>query len=597
MKPSIAKVITSKLKRPLVQPLARCASVLTAGLLMSQAALATEKAILVLDASGSMWGQIDGRSKVEIARNTIAEMTHSWPADTHIGLVAYGHRRKGDCDDIETLIAPAALNREAFLAQVNRLNAKGKTPLSASVRQAAEQLKFTEDKATVILVSDGEETCDLDPCQVGQELSQLGVDFTAHVVGFDIEKPEQQAQLRCLAENTGGRYFNARDGEELGAALNAAVQVSTSVPPPAEARLMAVEQGSITQEIVVEWEGPADASDYITVVLPEADTRDYLDYDSHLKAGVPARFNLPPTPGDYELRYVSPIRESSVLARRAIKVVEQSISVSAPSEVMAGTKVAIDAYGPAGNDHWIGFAPAGSDAHSYVGSYYVRPQSEHSQIELSVPGMPGEYEIRYVLNENQAIAASSPITVKPATATLQAPQQAMAGDRILVKSQGPVGGRHWVGFADAGSVPENYVGGCYERPKNEDSELQINVPTRTGTFELRYVLNEHEAVIASQMIEVTEPEASITVPESTELGQTINVQYEGPVGEGHWIAVVPKGEDYNNYSRWAYVNPEKVWNMPSPEAAGEYDLVFIFVDADSGGRELNRSSFVVSETP
>lgn len=597
MKPSIVRVIAPKLTRQFIQPFTKCASVLTASALISHAALANEKAILVLDASGSMWGQINGHSKVEIARNTIAEMTKHWPAETQIGLVAYGHRRKGDCDDIETLIAPAALNREAFLDQVNRLNAKGKTPLSASVRQAAEQLKFTEDKATVILVSDGEETCDLDPCQVGRELSQLGVDFTAHVVGFDIEKPEQQAQLRCLAENTGGRYFNARDGQELGAALNAAVQVTTSAPPPAKARLMAVEKGSITQEIVVEWEGPADSGDYITVVSPEADERAYLDYDGHLKAGVPARFKLPPTPGNYELRYVSPIRDASVLARRAIEVAEQSISVRAPSEVMAGTKVSIEAFGPAGNDHWIGFAEAGSDAHSYVGSYYVRPQSEHSQIELSVPGMPGEYEIRYVLNENQAIAASSPITVKPATATLQAPQQAMAGDRILVKSQGPVGGRHWVGFADAGSVPENYVGGCYERPKNEDSQLHINVPTRTGTFELRYVLNEYEAVIASQMIEVTEPEASITAPESTVLGQTMKVQYEGPLGEGHWIAVVPKGEDYNNYSQWAYVNPQGEWNMPSPETVGEYDLVFIFVDADSGGRELSRASFVVSETP
>ena len=60
--------------------------------------------------------------------------------------------------------------------------------------QAAESLRHVEQKATVILVSDGEETCNLDPCQVGRELEAAGVDFTAHVIGFDVANPEQHKQ-------------------------------------------------------------------------------------------------------------------------------------------------------------------------------------------------------------------------------------------------------------------------------------------------------------------------------------------------------------------------------------------------------------------
>ncbi|MCB1576320.1 MAG: VWA domain-containing protein, partial [Xanthomonadales bacterium] len=139
-------------------------------LLFATSSMAGENMMLVLDASGSMWGQIGGKTKVEIARETVAEVLGNWKSENALGLVAYGHRRKGDCSDIETLIEPGPLDRAAFMATVNGLNAKGMTPLSAAVRHAAETLRSSERKATVILVSDGEETCNLDPCAVGAEL-------------------------------------------------------------------------------------------------------------------------------------------------------------------------------------------------------------------------------------------------------------------------------------------------------------------------------------------------------------------------------------------------------------------------------------------
>ena len=94
----------------------------------------------------------------------------------------------------------------------------GKTPLTAAVRQAAEALKYTEDKATVILITDGLETCEADPCALGKELEAAGVDFTAHVVGFGLTADEGK-QVACLAENTGGKYIQASDAEALQDAL------------------------------------------------------------------------------------------------------------------------------------------------------------------------------------------------------------------------------------------------------------------------------------------------------------------------------------------------------------------------------------------
>ena len=192
--------------------------------------------MLVLDASGSMWGQIQGRAKIEIAREAVGSMLKTWPRNQQLGLMAYGHRSKGNCADIEVLKAPAVADAAAMQQAVNALQPKGMTPISASVRMAAEQLKFSERKATVILVSDGEETCHADPCALGTELEKLGVDFTAHVIGFDIQNGSKaQAQLQCLASATGGRYIDARDAGELNKALGEVAKApATPTPPPAK---------------------------------------------------------------------------------------------------------------------------------------------------------------------------------------------------------------------------------------------------------------------------------------------------------------------------------------------------------------------------
>ncbi|MFZ2102999.1 MAG: VWA domain-containing protein, partial [Oricola sp.] len=194
-------------------------------------ALAADRAIIVMDASGSMWGQIGGRTKIEIARETLAGVLPSIPDDMELGLIAYGHREKGLCSDIEEIVAPAPGTRAEIGAAVDKLNPKGKTPLTQAVRQAADALKYTEDKATVILVTDGIETCEADPCAVASELEKAGVDFTVHVVGFGLSE-EEGKQVACLAENTGGRYLPASDATELTDALTQTVAAAPPAPEP-----------------------------------------------------------------------------------------------------------------------------------------------------------------------------------------------------------------------------------------------------------------------------------------------------------------------------------------------------------------------------
>lgn len=173
-----------------------------------------------------MWGQIDGVNKIVIAREVIAEMLADMADDVSLGLTVYGHRQRGSCTDIETIVAPAPGTQDRILQAVNAINPRGRTPMTDAVIAAAQSLRSTEEAATVILVSDGIENCNPDPCAIAAELEAAGVDFTAHVIGFDVaSEPEARAQMQCIADNTGGQFLTADNAAELSAALEQVVAI------------------------------------------------------------------------------------------------------------------------------------------------------------------------------------------------------------------------------------------------------------------------------------------------------------------------------------------------------------------------------------
>jgi len=58
-----------------------------------------------------MWGKLSDGYKIHIARSVINDMLETLPVEQEIGLVAYGHRSKNDCNDIELLVPPGAESR------------------------------------------------------------------------------------------------------------------------------------------------------------------------------------------------------------------------------------------------------------------------------------------------------------------------------------------------------------------------------------------------------------------------------------------------------------------------------------------------------
>lgn len=188
---------------------------------------------IVLDSSRSMWGQIDGVNKVVIARNVLGGVTKGFEGRLDLGLISYGHRESSGCEDIEVLAEPGPFKASEFSKSVNSIKPKGSTPIASSLETAAKAARFTDRKASLLLISDGLDNCSGDPCAVAGALKDRSDDLTIHVVAFDANSQDKLKALSCVAENTGGVFAPATGEVELHAAVSAIFEKALEPPMPA----------------------------------------------------------------------------------------------------------------------------------------------------------------------------------------------------------------------------------------------------------------------------------------------------------------------------------------------------------------------------
>jgi hypothetical protein len=105
-----------------------------------------------------------------------------------------------------------------LLTKVNAIKPKGRTPIADSLKKVVDTIKQTENETTIVLVSDGVETCHDDTCGMVRSMKSLDIKFILHVVGFGVSDDEKN-QLACLAEAGGGQYYGAADTSALLTAL------------------------------------------------------------------------------------------------------------------------------------------------------------------------------------------------------------------------------------------------------------------------------------------------------------------------------------------------------------------------------------------
>lgn len=216
------------------------ACLLFGGLGVPAEAAPAARTLIVLDASGSMAAMAGAQTRMTIARGVVTQLVQNWNPALPLGLMAYGHRRKNDCSDIELLAPPGPIDRPAILASVQRLSAKGMTPLGASLQQAASALGYGPGGKRIVLVTDGLEDCHADPCAIAKGLHDHDVDLQIDVIGFNAETGSSK-QLQCIADAGGGSYHATSDAKSLIGALTEAATGAADVKPAVESQQPAAE--------------------------------------------------------------------------------------------------------------------------------------------------------------------------------------------------------------------------------------------------------------------------------------------------------------------------------------------------------------------
>jgi Ca-activated chloride channel family protein len=556
---------------------------------------AAEDVMIVYDGSNSMWGQIDGIAKIETAREVMADLIETWPQSTNLGLMAYGHRREGDCGDIELMIPPGPVDANSFLATVNGITPRGKTPLTDAVVEAAETLSFRDNPATVVLISDGIESCQADPCSIAAELEQQGIAFTTHVIGFDVAR-EDQRQLSCIAENTGGTFVPAQDADELRNAMTQVQAVIQTAPEPEpqpepepepepeapEQTVSAPATVTFGTEFTVTWDETVNPRDWITIVPVGAEEGDYLAFQ-RVQGDDSVEIRAPADPGLYEVRYVLD-EGSKTLASTPVEVVEAEQTVSAPASVTFGTEFTVT-WGETVNPRdWITIVPVGADEGDYLA--FQRVQGDDS-VEIRAPADPGLYEVRYVLDEGSKTLASTPVEVVEAEQTVSAPASVTFGTEFTVTWGETVNPRDWITIVPVGAEEGDYL--AFQRVQGDDS-VEIRAPADPGLYEVRYVLDEGSKTLASTPVEVVEAEQSVSAPAIVRAESAFTVTWSETINPRDWITIVPVGAEEGDYLAFQRVQGNDSVELQAPAEPGLYEVRYVL---DEGSKTLAASPMEV----
>lgn len=192
----------------------------------NRAALGSGDAVeIILDASGSMLQRIGGDRRIEIAKTTLTTLVNETiPEGTGFALRVFGHREADSCrTDLEIPLGP--LNAAAVTSTITGINAMNlaRTPIGASIAHVRTDLAGATGQRVLVVLTDGEETCDGDAASEITALRDLGWDIRVNIVGFAIDDAGLEQTFESWAAAGNGRYFSAVDADGLADAMTRAV--------------------------------------------------------------------------------------------------------------------------------------------------------------------------------------------------------------------------------------------------------------------------------------------------------------------------------------------------------------------------------------
>ncbi len=195
---------------------------------VTQKILKNTRILFLLDGSASMFGEWENTLKIQAARGILNELVDSLRInkDLELALRIYGHQfsvEEKNCEDTRLEVPFGDNNHDLIIERIKTLQPKGTTPIAWSLLQAANDFPSSGGyRNIVIIITDGVESCDGDPCEVSIELQKKGVFLKPFVIGLNLEQ-DYEGDFGCT-----GTYFDARKINDFRKALNLALNQSLS---------------------------------------------------------------------------------------------------------------------------------------------------------------------------------------------------------------------------------------------------------------------------------------------------------------------------------------------------------------------------------
>jgi hypothetical protein len=199
-------------------------------LLIHRAAAQATKTVnveFILDSSGSMADEdASGQPRIESAKQVLTEVIDQLPEreGINVGFRVYGHKgnnteagKSVSCSSTELKVPVEGVDKDALNSQVASYEPVGWTPIALSLREAGKDFPPAADDIVnaVVLVTDGLETCGGDPCSASRSIKNGPSAVTTHVIGFALAE-EEQANLQCIVDESGGLLLGANNADQLG---------------------------------------------------------------------------------------------------------------------------------------------------------------------------------------------------------------------------------------------------------------------------------------------------------------------------------------------------------------------------------------------
>ncbi len=175
--------------------------------------------LFLLDASGSMLAKWENTTRIVVAKKLLSDMVDSLKSipNVDVALRVYGHQspaRVKNCQDSKLEVPFSTGNHEAIKKRLASITPQGNTPIAYSIEKAADDFpKDGQARNVIIIITDGLESCDGDPCAVSMALQRNGIFLKPFILGIGMDQKFED-QFQCV-----GDFFDASNIRDFKASL------------------------------------------------------------------------------------------------------------------------------------------------------------------------------------------------------------------------------------------------------------------------------------------------------------------------------------------------------------------------------------------